>query len=345
MRRLRAQDERDDAPWHVTATHSGDRTAAGGVYQEVTIELAEVALNVHSIYVVVRTRNSIPLMQVDPEQLEFGHAPMDGDAAPYGAAAPYRGRSVKYRALPCELPVTESTRDTDAAVVARLVRTQKRREYVDRTGVVIEDVIGGWGCQPLPLRIKPFRGAVQQQNTPAKAVQRALEAIQAFLRDEALDEAHSSVYKAAATSPQGVVYHDSPHVTQYADEVSVRNGRPLSPTGGQRRLVRSPSRQLAKAGSVPVGGANGVYDLGLSTPVRFVGRWQNNHPLDVSLLMFGWDNLFLPDTHLDRNREAIEWYAHRTAPHEDSVVWLNGVFHGSFMYLVDSKVRSFDLAG
>jgi hypothetical protein len=25
---------------------------------------------------------------------------------------------------------------------------------------------------------------------------------------------------------------------------------------------------------------------------------------------------------------------HRTAPHEDSLVWLNGVFHGSFMYLV-----------
>jgi hypothetical protein len=257
------QGERETDPWHVTATHSGDRTADGGGWQEATIELASVAPNVHSIYVVVKTRNGLTLNFVDMEQLEFS------------ATSDSAGGSVRH--LPCELPALALARRTDCAVVARLVCTRKLRRYRDTTGTVVDNVVDGWGCQPLPLTVEAFRG-LPQHNTIDKAFQRAVQAIQTFLRGE------------AAAENLDVVYDDG--------------GRTL-PSRILRSHSRSPGREMvARGGAI---GADGLFDLGVSTPVRCVGKWQQTKPLDLSSLMFGWDNRFLPDTHLDRNRNVIEW--------------------------------------
>lgn len=236
-----AQDEPESDPWHVTATHSGDRTADGGSWQDITIELAEVAPNVHSIYIAIATRNGITLNNVDPEQLEFN------------ASSDSAGT---HRRLPCEMPALGLARRTDSSVVARLVRTHRHRKYRDATGFVSEEVVDGWGCQPLQLYVEPFHG-LPQHNTAAKAIQRTVQAIQAFLRDEA----------AAGDS------------TTYAT--------------GRRQAVRA---------------RRADYDLGFSTPVRCVVSWRNGNALNISSLMFGWDNRFLPDTYLDRSRNAIEWF-------------------------------------
>ena len=49
-----------------------------------------------------------------------------------------------------------------------------------------------------------------------------------------------------------------------------------------------------------------LYDFSSMTPVRFEGGCRYD-PLELSLLMFDFDNAFLPGTHLDQTREAIEW--------------------------------------
>jgi len=268
------QGDRDTDPWHVTATHSGDRSADGGGWQTATIEMSSVAPNVHSIYVVVKTRNGLTLNFVDPEQLEFT------------ATSDSAGGSV--RRLPYELPALALARRTDCAVVARLVCTRKYRRYRDTTGSIVENMIDGWGCQPLPLAVETFRG-LPQHNTLEKAHQRAVEAIQTFLRDEAATESPGVGASPVRRAAQEVIYDDG--------------RRPNSPTRILRSHSRSPGRELV----VARGGADGLVDLGVSTPVRCIGRWQHTTPLDLSSLMFGWNNRFVPDTHLDRNRNEIEW--------------------------------------
>lgn len=272
----RGQDEDETDPWHVTATHSGDRTADGGAWQEVTIELPEVASNVHSIYVLVKTRNGLTLNHVDPEQLEFS------------ATSDSTGGS--HRRLPCELPALALTRRTDCAIVARLVRTRKHRRHRS-VGDIVEHVVDGWGCQPLPLAVEPFRG-LPQHNTTEKAFRRAVEAIQTFLRNEA---ASSKTSDARSSSVRELSFDDV--------------GRPSSPTRTRRSRSRSPQRPGARTGAARANtvGPSSTFDLGVSTPVRCIGRWRHSNPLDICSLMFGWDNRFLPDTHLDRNRDAIEW--------------------------------------
>lgn len=249
-----------ESDWRVTATHTGDRSTELGSWQEATIELSEVAPNVHSIYFVVTTRRSLhqPLSQVDSDQLELSTS----------------GGMRAGRALPCELPALSLRRGIDTAVVARLVRTRGAAR---------------WGCQPLPLRVEPLKAQVAADRVKPNALLRIAEAVQAFLRQERMEERRLE-------ATDRVVYDSSPLVGRQA--LVARGG---SPTRGiiagmsPRRAARAPD------------GGRATYDLGMSTPVKLLGGWQDRNPLDISLLMFGWENTFLPDTHLDRTREAIEW--------------------------------------